>query len=110
MLGASVIVLALLAVFGAGPVFAGAPDPTATPAVTAAPAPAQPGCEPALDLAATLSVQGELCPATAPEAATPEFMAKPSVRRTCKCSCGYPCTTNADCGPGGVCAPGITCC
>lgn len=30
--------------------------------------------------------------------------------RTCRCSCGYPCKTNADCGPGGVCAPGITCC
>lgn len=30
--------------------------------------------------------------------------------RTCRCSCGFPCTTNADCGPGGVCAPGITCC
>jgi hypothetical protein len=30
--------------------------------------------------------------------------------RTCRCSCGFPCKTNADCGPGGVCAPGITCC
>lgn len=30
--------------------------------------------------------------------------------RTCRCSCGYPCKTNADCGPGGVCAAGITCC
>lgn len=30
--------------------------------------------------------------------------------RTCRCSCGYPCRTNADCGPGGVCAPGISCC
>ena len=30
--------------------------------------------------------------------------------RTCRCSCGYPCKTNADCGPGGVCANGITCC
>lgn len=29
--------------------------------------------------------------------------------KTCRCSCGQPCTTNADCG-GGVCAPGITCC
>src|SRR5262249_50871863 len=34
--------------------------------------------------------------------------AKPG-RRTCRCSCGFPCTTNADCGPGGVCAAGITC-
>jgi len=30
--------------------------------------------------------------------------------RTCRCSCGFPCRSNADCGPGGVCAPGITCC
>src|SRR5947209_18120665 len=30
--------------------------------------------------------------------------------RTCRCSCGKPCATNADCGPGGVCAFGITCC
>ena len=29
--------------------------------------------------------------------------------KTCRCSCGQPCTTNADCG-GGICAPGITCC
>jgi hypothetical protein len=29
--------------------------------------------------------------------------------RTCRCSCGQPCKTSADCG-GGVCAPGITCC
>lgn len=29
--------------------------------------------------------------------------------RTCRCSCGQPCTSNADCG-GNVCAPGITCC
>src|ERR1051325_6625286 len=30
--------------------------------------------------------------------------------RTCRCSCGFRCTTNADCGPGGVCQAGITCC
>ncbi len=30
--------------------------------------------------------------------------------RTCRCSCGYPCKTNADCGPGGVCTAGISCC
>ena len=29
--------------------------------------------------------------------------------RTCRCSCGQPCKTDADCG-GSVCAPGITCC
>ena len=30
--------------------------------------------------------------------------------RTCVCSCGLRCTTDADCGPGGVCGKGITCC
>lgn len=30
--------------------------------------------------------------------------------RTCRCSCGFPCKTNADCGPGGLCTNGITCC
>lgn len=30
--------------------------------------------------------------------------------RTCRCSCGQPCKTDADCGPGGVCRAGITCC
>jgi hypothetical protein len=30
--------------------------------------------------------------------------------RTCRCSCGFRCTTDADCGPGGRCTAGITCC
>ena len=29
--------------------------------------------------------------------------------KTCRCSCGQPCKTNADCD-GGLCAAGITCC
>ncbi len=29
---------------------------------------------------------------------------------TCRCSCGYPCSTDAQCGPGGVCDPFISCC
>ena len=29
--------------------------------------------------------------------------------RTCRCSCGQPCKTDADCG-GSICAPGISCC
>ena len=32
------------------------------------------------------------------------------VGRTCRCSCGFPCKTDADCGPGGVCSGGISCC
>jgi hypothetical protein len=46
---------------------------------------------------------------------SPEFLPQTqgtqvAFSRTCRCSCGYPCKTNADCGPGGVCASGITCC
>jgi hypothetical protein len=29
--------------------------------------------------------------------------------RTCRCSCGFPCKTDADCG-GGICSGGISCC
>lgn len=31
------------------------------------------------------------------------------VGRTCRCSCGQPCKTDADCG-GGLCTGGISCC
>lgn len=101
--------IALLLTLGAAPAFADevAPAPAFVPGPIV---PAQPGCAPALDLAATLSGQGQLCPATAPESATPEFMARPPRLRTCVCSCGFPCETDADCGPGGNCGPGITCC
>jgi hypothetical protein len=104
-LGLFLIVLALA--LCAGPAFAGE---TAAPAVTPTQvAPTQPGCASALDLAAVLSSQGEICPAALPDS-TPEFMARPPRLRTCVCSCGYPCETDADCGPGGNCGPGITCC
>ncbi len=39
-----------------------------------------------------------------------DLLAKPPFHKTCLCSCGFPCTTDADCGPGGVCRAGITCC
>lgn len=47
----------------------------------------------------------------APEAveATPVAGGPPGFR-SCVCSCGYLCKTDADCGPGGQCGPGITCC
>jgi hypothetical protein len=40
------------------------------------------------------------------------FTGKPAalLGRTCRCSCGFPCKTDADCGPGGVCSGGISCC
>ena len=115
--GLAIIVLGFALVIGAVPAcaegFAGGPAaPVAISVidpVTAAPS--DPGCAPALDLAAVLSSRSEVCPATtAPVVATPELKARPPFLRTCVCSCGYPCSTDADCGPGGRCGPGITCC
>jgi hypothetical protein len=39
----------------------------------------------------------------------PDLAAKPHRRGFCRCSCGAPCQTNADCG-GSSCDPFITCC
>lgn len=39
-----------------------------------------------------------------------QSMGPPWFPRTCRCSCGYPCETNEDCGAGGTCTSGITCC
>ncbi|HEY3569231.1 MAG TPA: hypothetical protein VGP73_14970 [Thermoanaerobaculia bacterium] len=82
------------------------------PTVTTAAQPA--GCQPVLDLGKLASAQGETCPAAAaPRTKTPapEFMAQPTRLKTCTCSCGYPCTSDADCGGAiGSCRTGITCC
>ena len=49
-------------------------------------------------------------PVTPAEDALPDGAARPPHRRGfCRCSCGYPCQTNADCG-GSSCDPFITCC
>jgi hypothetical protein len=101
-LGALILVLALFAICNAG--WAAGP---AAPTVTAA----QPGCQPALDLGKTLAPMGETCAAVASpktQAPQPEFMLG---GKTCKCSCGFPCTTDADCGGAvGSCRAGISCC
>jgi hypothetical protein len=102
--GLTILALTLFAILAAVPAHAASPlQPAAAPAV------AQPGCQPVLDLGKALQGKGETCTATAAKTQIlePEFMA---LRRTCRCSCGYPCTTNADCGPGGACTAGITCC
>jgi hypothetical protein len=100
-----VLAFALLAVLNAGPARAASP---AAPAVAAA----QPGCQPVLDLGKALQSKGETCSAIAApqtKAPKPEFLITRS--RTCRCSCGFPCTTDADCGGGvGSCRVGITCC
>jgi len=58
---------------------------------------------------AFLSLDGGACKA---EAASEMFLAKPPGRpKTCRCSCGAPCQTDADCGGAlGSCRVGVTCC
>jgi hypothetical protein len=49
-------------------------------------------------------------PVTPAEGVLPDGAARPPHRRGfCRCSCGSPCQTNADCG-GSSCDPFITCC
>jgi len=104
-LGLFACVLVLFAVLGAGPALAGDPAaPSGAPAVAAAPA--QPGCCQAPDVAVTLFGTAAICPSVQPLNPAPEL----KFGRTCRCSCGFPCKTDADCGPGGVCAGGISCC
>jgi hypothetical protein len=107
LLGLTSLALTLLAILGAVPLHAA--SPAAPVAALAAAVPVQPGCQPPLDLGKALKGQGATCPATAPKPQNPEpeFLVG---TRTCRCSCGFPCKTNADCGPGGVCTAGITCC
>jgi hypothetical protein len=110
LFGLTMFAVVLMAMLSAGPALAEEAPEARASAVAAAPAPAQPGCDQPLDLAATLSAKGEVCPATALANPAPEFMAAPPRFRTCRCSCGSPCKTDADCGPGGRCTAGVTCC
>ncbi len=59
---------------------------------------------------AFLSLDGGACKAELP--AEPFLTAQPvHGGRTCRCSCGFPCKTDADCGGGiGSCRGGISCC
>jgi len=68
--------------------------------------PAQAGCGLSFELPPA-TMQAGLCPATLATNPVPEPLFG---GRTCRCSCGYPCKTDADCGPGGICSGGITCC
>lgn len=71
-----------------------------------APAVSQTGCGLSFELAPAPEQAG-LCPATRAEN---PLLVSPFGGRTCRCSCGQPCKTDADCGPGGICSGGITCC
>jgi hypothetical protein len=109
--GALILVMAVLALAVASPASA-ATEPLAVPA-PAVTAPAQPGCGMGPELSLTTPGQGETCPAARPESTTPDFLVNPELARgrTCRCSCGFPCQTDADCGGGvGSCRAGISCC
>jgi hypothetical protein len=75
------------------------------PAVAPTPAPA--GCGLSFELPPA-TTQAGVCPATVSATnPVPELLFG---GRTCRCSCGFPCKKDADCGPGGICSGGITCC
>ncbi|HEX6901646.1 MAG TPA: hypothetical protein VF789_18100 [Thermoanaerobaculia bacterium] len=107
------VLLAAPAAAGELPALAPAPD---TPQV-GVPAPVNADC--GFNLETVLPGKSGLCPAPKNAAVMPslpglegsaetaEFLAG---FRTCRCSCGAPCKTDADCGPGGRCSAGITCC
>jgi hypothetical protein len=115
---AMILTLALLALPGALPSQAGeAMTPAPVPVGVSAPAPSQAGCVPDLDRLlqpkASGPAQGEVCSAATMKSAAQPFPApvEPlALGRTCRCSCGQPCQTDADCGVGGRCTAGITCC
>jgi len=87
---------------------AGSPDSTVLSAsAEAGSAPA----ESALVVSDQPDSENAFCPAESPQTIMPDQLEQFAFgRKTCKCSCGYPCKTDADCGPGGICATGITCC
>jgi hypothetical protein len=101
-LAALIFILALFAICNAG--WSAVP---VAPTVAAA----QPGCQPALDLGKALTSKAETYPAAAaPKTQAPQldFMLG---GKTCKCSCGFHCSTDADCGGAvGSCRVGISCC
>jgi len=96
-----VVVLLLMAVAA----FAAAPDSSASN-VTAAPA-IKTYLMPDLTFHSVFTLD-MLQPAQTLNGTADGLSARPR-RGTCRCSCGFPCTTSADCG-GSSCDPFITCC
>ena len=101
--------LSLAPAFGNGPQ-AGktAPQPQLTPYM----ATAQSACAPPFLAPEGASLQNSevrACEAAPVVGSAPDWMGKPHRHGYCRCSCGYPCLTSADCG-GVSCDPFITCC
>src|SRR5947209_3520507 len=105
-----ILAVAFLALAGTTPASAETASPAVpAPAVTA---PVQPGCGTGLELNLATPAQGETCPAAQPASTAPDFIVAPAIGTlTCRCSCGFPCKTDADCGGAlGSCRAGISCC
>jgi hypothetical protein len=96
-----VVVLLLMAVAA----FAVTPDSTSN--VTAAPA-IKTYLMPDLTFHSVFTLDTALQPAHTLNEAADGIAARPK-NGTCRCSCGFPCATSADCG-GSSCDPFITCC
>jgi len=96
-----------LPAFSSGAVADKAPAATVATAQAIAPAP----CAQAQPEATSIvfePLSGGSCKA---ESSTIELPGTSHGGRTCRCSCGYPCKTDADCGGGlGSCRAGISCC
>ena len=96
--------LAALALAAASPCLAadGTDDATATGATMGSAAPCGSTLAPFYTLETLFQVP-------APDEAL-SVAGGPPISKTCVCSCGFPCKSDADCGPGGRCRAGITCC
>ena len=104
---AILVALALSVPASGGPGAPGSPD-VSTPSGTAtAPALLESAGLPDLPGA---GLNGETCESDSSVETLTESAAKPRFR-TCRCSCGAPCRTDADCGGApGSCRQGVTCC
>ncbi|HZN02732.1 MAG TPA: hypothetical protein VFD06_03995 [Candidatus Polarisedimenticolia bacterium] len=114
--GSGLLLFVLAAVFavafGPGPAFGDRPPDGAAATTPVLSIPEDPASTPVGSAEESLlpPLEGGFCPAVGPED-TDRFEVAPKPKfRTCRCSCGAPCRTNEDCGPGGICSAGITCC
>lgn len=106
------VALVLVGALSQGPAFGGkdgAPAVDHPAAMSPPPAPVQPCAGTADTIAIPPAEELNYCPAEAPVSASPDWAAKPHRHGYCRCSCGYPCQSDADCG-GASCDPFITCC
>jgi hypothetical protein len=109
---AAVMILLLLALSVPSSGGAASADTVGAQPSVGASVPDQTNCEqapPASDVPVFELLEGGSCKANSTPDAHQSLMHV--FGRTCRCSCGYPCKTDADCGGGiGSCSKGISCC